>query len=168
VCRGDESDKLRGFLDAVGLSDEDAAQVHLDVGRRIMRSRFESSSRDSEGEQRRAFQQLIYASALLFGDQKAAFLLPWKRMFNITDAQLYVAKRDNAKQLFKNSLDAMGGELPSDRDSLRALKAKMDGFRLSGDVAAELVTEAARTFAENQAEKAIECVKRRTRIKDYR
>jgi len=165
--RGDESDKLRGFLDAVGLSDEDAAQVHLDVGRRIMRSRFESSSRDSEGEQRRAFQQLIYASALLFGDQKAAFLLPWKRMFNITDAQLYVAKRDNAKQLFKNSLDAMGGELPSDRDSLRALKAKMDGFRLSGDVAAELVTEAARTFAENQAEKAIECVKRRTRIKDY-
>eukprot|EP00873_Tetraselmis_striata_P004915 jgi/Tetstr1/425179/TSEL_015640.t1 len=165
---GGEAEKLRAFLDAIGLADEEAAQVHLDVGRRIMRSRFESSSRDSEVEQRRSFQQLIYASTLLFGDQKASFLLPWKRLFNITDAQLYVAKRDNAKQLFKDSLDALGGELPSDREALKALKSKMDTFKLSDDVAAELVTEASRTFVENQAEKAIACVKRRTRVKDYR
>mmetsp|Transcript_32358 Transcript_32358/g.81630 ORF Transcript_32358/g.81630 Transcript_32358/m.81630 type:complete len:1052 (-) Transcript_32358:50-3205(-) len=164
---GGEAEKLRAFLDAIGLADEEAAQVHLDVGRRIMRSRFESSSRDSEVEQRRSFQQLIYASTLLFGDQKASFLLPWKRLFNITDAQLYVAKRDNAKQLFKDSLDALGGELPSDREALKALKSKMDTFKLSDDVAAELVTEASRTFVENQAEKAIACVKRRTRVKDY-
>ena len=46
---------------------------------------------------------------MVFGDRQAAFLLPWKRLFNITDAQLYVAKRDNAKQLFGNSLATFGG-----------------------------------------------------------
>lgn len=44
----------------------------------------------------------------------------------------------------------------------------MDSFRLSDDVASELVTDAARKFAENRADEAIECVKRRTRVKDYR
>jgi len=165
--RGDEHVRLRAFLDALGLSDEDAAQAHLDAGRRIMRGRFEAGSRDSEAEQRRAFQKLIYTSTLVFGDQKAAFLLPWKRLFNITDAQLYVAKRDNAKQLFKDTLDSMGGELPSDRESLKTLRAKVEGFRLSDDVASELVKEAARAFAENRTDEAVTCVKQRTRVKDY-
>eukprot|EP00951_Prasinocladus_malaysianus_P042434 scaffold514730_cov45-Prasinocladus_malaysianus.AAC.1 len=80
-----------------------------------MRERFEAGSRTSEAEERRAFQKLIYVSALVFGDQKAAFLLPWKRLFNITDAQIYVAKRDNARQLFTTTLETTyGGELPSD------------------------------------------------------
>jgi Chloroplast envelope transporter len=57
------------------------------------------------------FQKLIFISNLAFGDQKAAFLLPWRRVFGITDAQLYVAKRDNARNLFKGFLDSHGGQL---------------------------------------------------------
>ena len=39
-------------------------------------------------EARKAFQKLIFVSALVFGDQQAAYLLPWKRVFNLTDAQV--------------------------------------------------------------------------------
>ena len=57
------------------------------------------------------FQKLIFISGLVFGDQKSAFLLPWKRVFNMTDSQVTVAKRDSAKALFKTFLDARGGHL---------------------------------------------------------
>lgn len=55
------------------------------------------------------FQKLIFVSNLVFGDQKAAFLLPWRRTFNLTDSQLAVARRDSAKALFKSFLDERGG-----------------------------------------------------------
>ena len=55
------------------------------------------------------FQKLIFISDLVFGDQKAAFLLPWRRTFNLTDSQLAIAKRDSAKALFKSFLDERGG-----------------------------------------------------------
>lgn len=35
------------FKEALGLSDEDAAPVHLDVGRRFVRTSFESGSREA-------------------------------------------------------------------------------------------------------------------------
>lgn len=111
---------------------------------------------------RKTFQKLIYVSNLVFGDRQAAFLLPWTRVFGLTDAQVgeqlaphpalvllaaatrmpprlrgacamlvvqagehaggercecwgvlqvYVAKRDNAKGIFKQYLDANGGQL---------------------------------------------------------
>lgn len=58
-----------------------------------------------------AFQKLIYVSTIVFGERRAAFLLPWRRIFNLTDAQLSVAKRDNAKALFNNHIQSLGGEL---------------------------------------------------------
>ena len=51
----------------------------------------------------------------MFGDQKAAFLLPWRRSFNLTDAQLFVARRDNARAIFRAHLEALGGGLPAER-----------------------------------------------------
>ncbi len=62
----------------------------------------------------------MYVSALVFGDQKAAFLLPWRRHFNLTDAQLFVARRDNAKAIFKIHLESKGGDLPADRYCMQA------------------------------------------------
>ena len=56
-----------------------------------------------------ALHKLVYVSGLVFGEQQAAFLLPWKRIFGYTDASLFVAKRDNAKALFKSFLDSQGG-----------------------------------------------------------
>ena len=57
------------------------------------------------------FQKLIFVSGLVFGEQKSAFLLPWRRVFNMTDSQVTIAKRDSAKALFKTFLDARGGHL---------------------------------------------------------
>ena len=68
--RGDEADKVRAFKDALGLTDEDAAPTHIDVGRRIMRSRFEASTRAGNSDSFRALQKLIYVSDLVFGVQK--------------------------------------------------------------------------------------------------
>ena len=62
-----------------------------------------------------AFQRLIYVSQVVFGDQKAAFLLPWRKHFPITEAQIFVARRDNAKTIFKALFEAAGGDLKADR-----------------------------------------------------
>ena len=62
-----------------------------------------------------AFQRLVYVSQLIFGDQKAAFLLPWRQHFTLTEAQLFVARRDNAKAIFKAKFEAQGGDLKADR-----------------------------------------------------
>lgn len=35
-----------------------------------------------------AFQKLIYISTLVFGDA-SSFLLPWKRVFKVTDSQVF-------------------------------------------------------------------------------
>jgi hypothetical protein len=71
--------------------------------------------RQSQFEQRKAFQRLVYLSYIVFGEQKAAFLLPWRRVFNLTDAQLFVARRDNARAIFSGHLAARGGEFPAER-----------------------------------------------------
>lgn len=114
-CSGTEAAKVRAFKDVLGLSDEDAAPVHIEVGRRLSRIGFEYKDRQAQFEQRKAFQRLVYLSYIVFGDQKAAFLLPWRRVFNLTDAQLFVARRDNAKAVFSSHLAARGGEFPAER-----------------------------------------------------
>ena len=42
---------------------------------------------------------------------QAAFLLPWRRIFNLSDSQLSVAKRENAKALFRGHIESKGGML---------------------------------------------------------
>ena len=37
-----------------------------------------------------AFQKLIYVSNIVFGDA-SSFLLPWKRVFKVTESQVIVA-----------------------------------------------------------------------------
>ena len=64
-----------------GLCMQDAAQVHLEIGRRIFRSRMELDNKEDESGQRREFQKLVFLSNIVFGEQKARFLLPWKRVF---------------------------------------------------------------------------------------
>lgn len=59
-----------------------------------------------------ALNKLIYVSGLLFGERQEAFMLPWKRVCNYTDATLYVAKRDQAKALFKDHIESYGEGLP--------------------------------------------------------
>lgn len=163
---GSEYVLIQNFKQALGLDDVDAAPVHIDVGRRILRGRLEAGSRGEDFEARKAFQKLIYVSNLVFGDRQAAFLLPWARVFGLNDAQVYVAKRDNARLLFKSFID-QAGELQSDLGYLKGLKRTQEQVRLADEEAEGVVREAARSRIEGCLERAVECVKRRTRVRDY-
>ena len=121
--KGDEAERVKVLKEALGLVDEDAAPAHIDVARRLYRQGFETKDRQQQFEQRKAFQRLVYVSQLVFGDQKAAFLLPWRRHFTLTEAQLFVARRDNAKAIFKAQFEKdLGGDLQADRHFLRELE----------------------------------------------
>lgn len=50
---GQEPILIQNFKAALGLQDVDAAPVHIDVGRRILRGRLESSSRNEDTEARK-------------------------------------------------------------------------------------------------------------------
>ncbi|GLC39997.1 hypothetical protein PLESTB_000120100 [Pleodorina starrii] len=164
--KGDEAAKVAAFKEALGLVDEDAAPVHIEVGRRFMREGFETKDRTAVFEKRKAFQRLIYVSQVVFGDQKAAFLLPWRRTFNLNDAQIFVARRDNARAIFRQYLEARGGMLPADSHYLRELREKQTAIKLMDETAAEVVRDAARKTIESHLQKAIEVSKATGKARD--
>lgn len=135
---------LRRFKDSLGISDEDAAAVHMDIGRRINRLRSEVGSRKGAADVTRAFQKLIYVSTQVFGDKKSAFLLPWKRHFDLTDAQIFVAKRDFARQLFKDRLAGHEAGLPAEESLLAELRTFAEKILLPLEVATDVLREAAK------------------------
>ena len=70
------------------------------------------------GRLRRGFAVAVHGSSASFIEAhqrraclQAAFLLPWRRIFNLSDSQLYVAKRENAKALFRGHIESKGGIL---------------------------------------------------------
>ncbi|WIA15162.1 hypothetical protein OEZ85_001848 [Tetradesmus obliquus] len=163
---GDEANKVRVFKDVLGLSDDDAAPVHIEVGRRLSRIGFEYKDRQSQFEQRKAFQRLVYLSYIVFGEQKAAFLLPWRRVFNLTDAQLFVARRDNARAIFQGHLAARGGEFPAERQFLRELRDYQLAIKLFDESAEEIVREASRKQVEASLERAVEIARSPGKARD--
>jgi hypothetical protein len=164
--RGNEAQLIQNFKAALGLSDIDAAPVHIDVGRRVLRGRMEAGSRADDIEARKTFQKLIYVSNLAFGERQAAFLLPWSRVFGLTEAQLQVARRDNARALFKARVAADGG-LRGDRAALVALKGFQAEVRVADDEAKDVIQEAAQATVQACMDRALECIKRRSRAPDY-
>lgn len=163
--RGDEQVYIKKFKAALGLSDVDAAPMHIEVGRRVLRGRMESSSRGEDFEARKTFQKLIYVSSLVFGRQQSQFLLPWVRVFGLNEAQVKVAYRDNARALFSQRVAATG--LRADRATLAELKAYMEDVRLDDDEATSVIVEAEQKVLEAAMDRAIECIKRRTRVRDF-
>jgi len=164
--KGDEGPKIKAFKETLGLSDEDAAPVHIEVGRRLSRQQFEYKDRQAQFEQRKAFQRLIYISQIVFGDQKAAFLLPWRRVFNLNESQLVVARRDNAKAIFSQHMAANGGDLPAERTALRELRDYQVSIKLFDESAEELVRASARKHVETHLEKAVEAARGQGSKKD--
>lgn len=164
--RGDEAPKISAFKAALGLSDEEAAPVHVEVARRLFRQGYESKDRGLQFEQRKAFQRLIYVSQLVFGDQKSAYLLPWRRLFNITDAQVFVARRDNARAIFRAYLEQQGGDVRADRHFLRTLRDQQVAIKMMDETAVEVVKEASRKHVEALLEKAIAVVKASAKNRD--
>jgi hypothetical protein len=166
ALEGWEVEAARTFKDALGLEDMDAAGVHLEVGRRIFRNRMEQGDKAAEADARKEFQKLVFLSNLVFGAQKATFLLPWKRVFQITDAQISVAVRDSAAKLFKDKLASLlpGGQLS--RQALQGLETYRQQIALEAEAGGELLAGALREHVEAAAGRATEAFKARTKSRD--
>ncbi|PON41852.1 Protein TIC [Parasponia andersonii] len=128
---GNEVDTIINFKNALGIDDPEAAAMHMEIGRRIFRQRLETGDRYGDIEQRRAFQKLIYVSTLVFGEA-SSFLLPWKRVFKVTDSQVEIAIRDNAQQLYASRLKSVGRDLSVEQ--LVGLREAQCLCRLSDEV----------------------------------
>jgi hypothetical protein len=129
--KGDEVETIVKFKNALGIDDPEAANMHIEIGRRIFRQRLETGDRDDDAQQRRAFQKLVYVSTLVFGDA-STFLLPWKRVFRVTDSQVEIAIRDNAQRLYAQKLTTINRDL--DVEQLVSLRQFQLAYRLSDEV----------------------------------
>ncbi|KAL4283427.1 hypothetical protein GQ457_16G012320 [Hibiscus cannabinus] len=158
--RGDEVETIISFKNALGIDDPDAASVHMEIGRRIFRFRLETGDRDGDLEQRRAFQKLIYVSTLVFGDA-SSFLLPWKRVLKVTDSQVEIAIRDNAKQLYASKLTSIGRDV--DDKLLVSLREAQLKYKLSDELAKDLLIEHKRKLVEQNISVALNGLKSRGR-----
>ncbi|XXG39938.1 hypothetical protein AAC387_Pa01g0770 [Persea americana] len=158
--KGNEVETIIKFKNALGIDDPDAAAVHMEIGRRIFRQRLETGDRDDDIEQRRAFQKLIYVSTLVFGEA-STFLLPWKRVFKVTDSQVEVAIRDNAQRLYEFKLKLIGRDV--DEKQLIDLREAQLLYRLSDEIAAAMFKEKTRKLVEENISAALDILKSRTR-----
>lgn len=158
--KGNEVETIIEFKRVLGIDDPDAASMHMEIGRRIFRQRLETGDRDADIEQRRAFQKLIYVSTLVFGEA-STFLLPWKRVFKVTDAQVEVAIRDNAQRLYAFRLKQVGREVNSEQ--LMSLRGAQLLYRLSDELAEDMFKEHTRKLIEENISTAVNILKSRTR-----
>ncbi|XAR58860.1 hypothetical protein NMG60_11014426 [Bertholletia excelsa] len=158
--KGNEFEAIIRFKNALGIDDPDAAAMHMEIGRQIFRQRLESGDREADIEQRRAFQKLIYVSTLVFGEP-SAFLLPWKRVFKITDAQVEVAIRDNAQRLYAFKLKPIGRDL--DVEQLVGLREAQFLYRLSDKLAENMFREHTRKLVKENISAAVSILKSRAR-----
>jgi hypothetical protein len=96
--KGYEIKGIKRFKESLEISDLNAAAVHIEYGRRINRLKSEVDSPKRVVEIIKTFQKLIYVSAQVFRDKQ--HFLNWREYFHLSDAQLEIAKRNFAKQLF--------------------------------------------------------------------
>ncbi|XP_027334604.1 protein TIC110, chloroplastic-like [Abrus precatorius] len=158
--KGDEADRIISFKNSLGIDDPDAAAMHMEIGRKIFRQRLEVGDREADIEQRRAFQKLIYVSNIVFGEA-SSFLLPWKRVFKVTDSQVEVAIRDNAQRLYASKLKSVGRDI--DAEQLVTLREAQRLYRLSDQLAENLFKERTRKLVEESISVALDILKSRTR-----
>ncbi|GER35479.1 chloroplast inner envelope family protein [Striga asiatica] len=156
--RGDEVDTIIKFKKTLGIDDPDAAAMHMEIGRRLFRQRLETGDREADMEQRRAFQKLVYVSNLVFGEA-SGFLLPWKRVFKITDAQVEIAVRENAKRLYAVKLGPISQDI--DVNELIRLREAQLHYQLSDELAEDMFREHTRRIVEQNLSVAISGLKSR-------
>ncbi|KAL0904165.1 hypothetical protein M5K25_026239 [Dendrobium thyrsiflorum] len=156
--KGNEVETIIKFKNALGIDDPDAASVHMEIGRHIFRQRLETGDREGDVEQRRAFQKLVYVSTLVFGEA-SKFLLPWKRIFKVTDAQVDIAIRDNAQRLFAVKLNSVGRDIGETQ--LIDARSSQLLYRLSDEIAADMFREHTRKLAEENISAAVDLLKSR-------
>ncbi|KAM6578407.1 hypothetical protein CsatB_030244 [Cannabis sativa] len=168
---GNEVDTIISFKNALGIDDPEAAAMHMEIGRRLFRQRLETGDRDGDLEERRslsiisdspvqAFQKLIYVSTLVFGDA-SSFLLPWKRVFKVTDSQVEIAIRDNAQRLYATKLKSIGTDISVEQ--LFSLREAQLLYKLSDEHAGDLFRDHTTKLIEKHISSALTLLKSRTR-----
>lgn len=158
--KGNEADIIIKFKNSLGIDDPDAASMHMEIGRRIFRQRLETGDREADAEQRRAFQKLIYVSTLVFGEA-SGFLLPWKRVFKVTESQVEVAIRDNAQRLYASKLKLITQDVNA--EDLISLRDAQLQCRLSDELAEDMFRERSRKLVEANITTSVNVLKSRTR-----
>ncbi|KAL3625836.1 hypothetical protein CASFOL_030365 [Castilleja foliolosa] len=162
--KGDEVETIIKFKNSLGIDEPDAATMHMEIGRRIFRQRLETGDREADMEQRRAFQKLIYVSNLVFGEA-SGFLLPWKRVFKVTDSQVEVAVRDNAQRLYAVKLESISRDV--DVKELISLRETQHLYRLSDELAEDMFREHTRKLVEQNLSAALSGLKSRARAVNH-
>lgn len=157
---------LRDFKAALGLDDFDAAAVHLEHGRRLKRQRDEAGDKAAEAAARRAFQRLVFVSNTLFGAERSAFMLPWRRLFDLSDAQIALALKDSGVKLFRDRLSAVLPDAAPDAGALASLEAFRASVALDPSAAADALASACRARVEAAAGRAHAGLTARTRARD--
>ena len=165
--QGWEPEALRNFRAQLGLEDADAANAHIEVGRRLFRKRIELGDKDADLESRREFQKLVFISTRTFGEAQAKFLLPWNRIFRVSDAQVTLALKDTASNLFKVNLNGSGAIATLDAGALGAAKAYQAEINLSDSDAAEITYQLAQAHVVAKVEEAAELASARSVNQDH-
>ncbi|KAM7488537.1 hypothetical protein LguiB_026021 [Lonicera macranthoides] len=184
--KGDEANSIINFKSALGIDEPDAAAMHLEIGRRIFRQRLATVGRDGDIEQClvgvdfcyfliiiseirgliitvssvQAFQKLIYVSNVVFGEA-SSFLLPWNQVFKVTDDQVEVVVRDNARRLYASKLKSVGRDV--DTQQLVSLRDAQLLYRLSDELAEDTFREHTRRLVEENISAALGRLKSLTR-----
>ncbi|KAM7485473.1 hypothetical protein LguiA_001482 [Lonicera macranthoides] len=135
--KGDEANSIINFKSALGIDEPDAAAMHLE-----------------------AFQKLIYVSNVVFGEA-SSFLLPWNQVFKVTDDQVEVVVRDNARRLYASKLKSVGRDV--DTQQLVSLRDAQLLYRLSDELAEDTFREHTRRLVEENISAALGRLKSLTR-----
>ncbi|VAH04729.1 unnamed protein product [Triticum turgidum subsp. durum] len=106
-----------------------------------------------------AFQKLIFVSNLVFGDA-SDFILPWKHLFGITDYQIDIAMRENAKSLYALELKSIGRGL--DIGTLIEVRRVQLAYKLFDEVAADMFKEHAKKLIQENISSALSILKSNT------
>jgi len=143
--QGWEAAALAQFRQTLGIDDASAAQAHLEAGRRLFRKRIElgSTDKDTDLESRKEFQKLVFISTQTFGEEQARFLLPWKRVFRVSDAQVDLANRDNACQLLRTTMAASNAIANVDAAAIAQAAEYKATLNLDDDAAGEIAQDLA-------------------------
>jgi len=166
--QGWEAEALRQFRQTLGIDDASAAQAHLEAGRRLFRKRIELGSTDKETdlESRKEFQKLVFISTQTFGEEQARFLLPWKRVFRVSDAQVDLALKDNASQLLRTALKESAAIEQVNSTAIAEAKAYQQELNLDDNSAGEIAQELATAHVAQIVNETIALCKERGSSRD--
>nr|ABG66163.1 IAP100, putative, expressed [Oryza sativa Japonica Group] len=150
---GTEVETIIKFKKALGLNDIDAANVHMEIAKRI--------DRNAGVGQQQAFEKLIFVTNLVFRDAYE-YLLPWKRLFGVHESQIDDVMRESAKSLYASLLKSIGRGL--DIGTLIEVRRSQLAYKLSDEIASEMFREHAKKLVEENISTALNNLNNRTQV----